>query len=135
MNKRLTSILLLSATFANAGEFISTDATIFFEEDGIPMHISTGVHSVDIKRKELVQKQELVNQEDIWLGFESISKEVVGMGEFVQYQLKITNNSEKRMEDAQVHIDLPRGLTYAKDSYRIEQKKAQRMLNNIDNHF
>jgi uncharacterized repeat protein (TIGR01451 family) len=128
MNKKLTSILLLSTVFANAGEFISTDATIFFEEDGIPMHISTGVHSVDIKKKELIQKEEVVNKEDIWLGFESISKEVVGMGEFVRYQLKITNKSEKRMEDAQVHIDLPRGLTYAKNSYRIDQKKSNDII-------
>ena len=124
MNNKLTNILLLSTVFAHAGEFISTDATIFFEEDGIPMHISTGVHSVNVKKKKLVQKQELVNQEDIWLGFESTSKQVVGMGEFVQYQLKVTNNSEKPIEDAQIHINLPHGLTYAKNSYRIEQKKS-----------
>jgi uncharacterized repeat protein (TIGR01451 family) len=111
----------------NSGEGLSfsSKATAIFKENGVSKFLYSNEDYSKTGSKQ--RKREDITRDNLWLSFESVSKSVVGMGEFVQYRLKIENSSEVTIKDTVVEIQLPRGFKYVEKSYKVDNKSLDKI--------
>ena len=126
MKKVLNFLLLLLSLFSictlNADE---VKATALFKENGVSTYIYSNAPylKIDSNSSAKIEKSTAIKQ-DLWLGFEDVSKSIVSIGEFVRYRLNIENGSSATLKDTVLEVKLPRGFRYINNSYRVDEKAS-----------
>jgi uncharacterized repeat protein (TIGR01451 family) len=113
----LFSMLTLSAE----EKIISSKATVLFTENGVEKYLYSNSHQLLLAKKSNEHLEKTLSvKESLWLAFKSVSKSVVGMGEFIKYRVKIENSGVSKIGEISLLITVPQGFRYIKKSYRVD---------------